>query len=262
MTCNNCSKVGHLLHQCKLPIISCGIILTQKWNDQLYFLMIRRKDSFGYIDFIRGKYNVNNIYQLQKKFDEMSLEEKQNILTRPFDELWSKLWGSPNIFNNEAINSFAKYEILIKNGVKYNGRTYYLKDLVIESKTQWTETEWEFPKGRKNYQENGLDCALREFNEETGIEIDDIDTLDNVTPFEELFIGSNHNFYKHKYFIAILKNNTGISTQSLRYQNTEVSKVEWKTFHECLQSIRSYHIEKKNILKNVHELFMQHNIYK
>ena len=28
--------------------------------------------------------------------------------------------------------------------------------------------EWGFPKGRRNYQENDIDCATREWEEETG----------------------------------------------------------------------------------------------
>ena len=91
--CNNCSKIGHLIHQCKLPIISCGIILILIVNKKVYYLMIRRKDSFGYIDFLRGKYNVNNISQVQRKLDEMSIHEKRKLLEEQFDELWRQLWG-------------------------------------------------------------------------------------------------------------------------------------------------------------------------
>jgi 8-oxo-dGTP pyrophosphatase MutT (NUDIX family) len=32
--------------------------------------------------------------------------------------------------------------------------------------------EWEFPKGRKNKDESDIECALREFEEETGINRD------------------------------------------------------------------------------------------
>ena len=77
--CNNCGKNGHLFHQCKLPITSYGIILFRSSNKGPEYLMIRRKDSFGYIDFIRGKYLCNNEYQLQKCIDEMSTEEKTKI---------------------------------------------------------------------------------------------------------------------------------------------------------------------------------------
>jgi len=257
--CNNCSKTGHLLHQCKLPIISCGIILTQVVKGEIYYLMIRRKDSFGYIDFIRGKYNVNNIYHLQKKINEMSLLEKDNLLTQSFEDLWRKMWGRVTVnplYKNEANNSNIKYELLM-NGIDYNDRTYFLKDLIDESTTHWKETEWEFPKGRKNYQEKDVDCALRECNEETGIDIEKIQLIDNIIPYEELFIGSNHKFYKHKYFIAVYKPDTDnindLSTGSLQFQQAEVSKLEWKTYDECMESIRPYHLEKKTVLRKVHE---------
>ena len=50
--CNNCGKQGHMLYHCKLPIISYGIIVFRKKNEQLEYLMIRRKDTYGYIDFV------------------------------------------------------------------------------------------------------------------------------------------------------------------------------------------------------------------
>ena len=77
--CNNCGKLGHLFHQCKLPITSYGIILFRTTLKGLQFLMIRRKDSFGYIDFIRGKYVPHNIEHLRSIFNEMSIVEKENI---------------------------------------------------------------------------------------------------------------------------------------------------------------------------------------
>ena len=59
--CNNCGKNGHLFHQCKTPITSIGIILVDVTSRQDKYLMIRRKDTLGYIDFIRGRYPSNNI---------------------------------------------------------------------------------------------------------------------------------------------------------------------------------------------------------
>ena len=63
--CNNCNKSGHLFHNCRLPITSYGIILFRTMNKVKQFLMIRRKDTFGYIDFIRGKYSPYNIEHIQ-----------------------------------------------------------------------------------------------------------------------------------------------------------------------------------------------------
>mgnify|MGYP003326939511 CR=1 FL=1 len=59
--CNNCGKQGHMFHQCKLPITSYGLIAFRYANNDIEYLMIRRKDSFGYVDFVRGKYRVDNI---------------------------------------------------------------------------------------------------------------------------------------------------------------------------------------------------------
>ena len=59
--CNNCGKLGHLFHQCKNPITSiCIIVFNNDDNDNIRYLMIRRKDSLGYVDFMRGKYPIFN----------------------------------------------------------------------------------------------------------------------------------------------------------------------------------------------------------
>ena len=42
--------------------------------------MIRRKDSFGYIDFLRGKYSPYNINQIQGMIDEMSVSERELLV--------------------------------------------------------------------------------------------------------------------------------------------------------------------------------------
>ena len=53
--CNNCGKQGHLFNHCKIPITSIGIICFNKTeNMKNKFLMICRKDSIGYIEFLRG----------------------------------------------------------------------------------------------------------------------------------------------------------------------------------------------------------------
>ena len=54
--CNNCTNQGHLFNQCRTPITSVGIVSFIKEKDTLKYLMICRKDSLGYIEFLRGKY--------------------------------------------------------------------------------------------------------------------------------------------------------------------------------------------------------------
>jgi len=257
--CNNCGKHGHLFHQCKLPITSYGIILSRSSEKGLQFLMIRRKDSFGYIDFIRGKYSPYNIDQVQNCINEMSLQEKERISREPFEKLWQMMWGttSNSQYRNEEVVSSKKFET-ISSGVVINNNLINLQDLIKNSNSTWNETEWEFPKGRRNYQEKDLDCALREFEEETGYSQKDITIIENILPFEEIFIGSNHKSYKHKYFLAYM-NDTIDNLQN--FQKTEVSKLEWKTIDECLNSIRPYNLEKKKLIKNVSKILKEYRLY-
>ena len=257
--CNNCGKQGHSYNQCKLPIISYGIILFRFSNRGLEFLMIRRKDSFGFIDFIRGKYSPYNICHVQNIINEMSIQEKNMILNYQFDKLWKHMWGvNTNIqFKNEESISFKKMEIL-KNGISINDEIITLQTLVEKSTTHWQETEWEFPKGRRSPKEKDLECALREFEEETGISNNMITIIDNVLPFEEIFIGSNHKAYKHKYFLAHMDVNEAVLNN---FQVSEVSKLEWKTLDECLESIRPYNLEKRKLITNINNLLQEYRLY-
>ena len=257
--CNNCGKQGHLFHQCKLPITSYGIILFRKIKDEIQYLMIRRKDSFGYIDFMRGKYSPYNIFQIQKIVDEMSILEKTRILADPFEQLWIQMWGeTTNVqYKNEELSSSKKME-LIRNGVTTNDEIVTLQSIVENSKTQWNETEWEFPKGRRNNKEKDLECALREFEEETGISKNKISVVENILPFEEIFIGTNHKSYKHKYFLAYMEE----EMEDLEhYQVTEVSKIEWKTIDKCVESIRPYNLEKMKLITNINKVLEEYRLY-
>jgi 8-oxo-dGTP pyrophosphatase MutT (NUDIX family) len=259
--CNNCGKQGHLFHQCKLPITSYGIITFRDSEHGIQFLMIRRKDSFGYIDFIRGKYSPYNLKQILNIIDEMSIAEKKRILELSFDTLWIEMWGEFNTqFKSEENTSKKKFEML-KEGITISNDIYTLKDIVEMSKTRWKETEWEFPKGRRNQKEKDLDCALREFEEETGISKDKLTVVQNVLPFEEIFIGSNHKSYKHKYFLALMDNSEIDTNYLTNFQVTEVSKLEWKTIDKCLESIRPYNLEKRDLIVNINKLLQEYRLY-
>ena len=87
-----------------------------------------------------------------------------------------------------------------------------------------------FPKGRRNYQEKDIYCAIREFTEETGFDGSALNIISNLMPYEEVFIGSNLKCYKHKYFVGLIENNI---KPMFKFQDTEVSKVEWKSLDDC-----------------------------
>ena len=261
--CNNCGKLGHSFHQCKHPITSVGLIVftaIPTTASALKLLMIRRKDSIGYIEFMRGKYPMYNKLYIKNLISEMTIEEKNKIINNTFDTLWRELWGD-NLgiqYRGEEKVARDKFES-IKSGINYEGnRNYNFKTLVEECTTQWSETEWGFPKGRHNHQEKDLLCALREFEEETGYSRNSIKLVQNLIPFEEIFTGSNYKSYKHKYYLAYMEN---VDTDNLSFQKSEVSKMEWKTFDEAMELIRPYNLEKKDVLTRVNKLLSDYRLY-
>ena len=46
-----------------------------------------------------------------------------------------------------------------------------------------------------------------------------------------------------------------------RCQVTEVSKLEWKTIDKCLESIRPYNLEKKQVIININKVLQEYRLY-
>ena len=129
---------------------------------------------------------------------------------------------------------------------------FTLESLINECPNSWNEPEWGFPKGRRNYNENDIECALREFYEETGFKNRNMGfVVSNLAPYEEVFMGSNYKSYKHRYFLMYVDYNMSLDEKMTDSDKTEISKIEWKCFNDCLTSIRPYNLEKKRVLSNV-----------
>ena len=257
--CNNCGNVGHQANDCKMPIISMGII-TIRINPVTKlkeFLMICRSDSFGYSDFMYSKPIMYNDIYLLDVINEMTISEKDNIKSC-LDIIANK--SNTKNSDTQPLYESALYRKVesFQNYVKNNKMNFDLNELLRNSTTSWKECEWGFPKGRRNLYEKDLNCALREFEEETGYDRQHITIIENLAPFEEIYIGSNNKCYKHKYFLAFMNYENTIDTTN--YQKSEVSKLQWKTYNECIKCIRPYNTEKKMVLCNVKKCLDYHKI--
>ena len=261
--CNNCGKVGHVFSNCKLPIISIGIICFRYNNNKVEYLMIRRKETLGFIEFMRGKYAIQNKEFLLNLLLQMTNEEKDKLLNRDFETLWKEIWCDSDTqmkYKYEENTSKEKFNLL-REGITYKSDNYTLKSLIEESKEvhEYDEPEWGFPKGRRNYNENDYDCAVREFCEETGFSSKLLHNLQNIVPYDENFTGSNFKSYKHKYFIMYMKYENSLVMNN--YQKSEVSKMQWMDLNECNEKIRSYNLEKKMLIKKVNNCLEKYAVY-
>ncbi len=256
--CNNCGKNGHIFQNCKHPITSLGIVAFRIKDNNIQYLMIKRKHSLGFVEFMRGKYPVNNYDYLINIFNEMSNEEKDKIKKLDFNDLWEYVWGNQIgiQYRGEEKISRERYESL-KNGISSKIQ-FNLETLLTNCEYKWKEPEWGFPKGRRNYQEKDLNCALREFEEETGYIRNNVQLIQNITPYEEIFTGSNMKSYKHKYFLGYINYNIN-STNS--FQESEVADMKWFSFNEAINKIRPYNLEKKNILNKINNVLIKYRLY-
>lgn len=250
MFCNNCGDKGHVFRTCKDPVISCGIILLRGVYEPLKLpvdpktvsvLMVKRKDSMSYMEFVRGKYDLDNLEYVGSLIKNMTVAEQNLIVEEEFDTLWTRLWGSGRDSHSQEYNiSKDKYEKLDR------------KSLVNMNASAYTETEWGFPKGRRSRGETDAECAVREFWEETNI-LQDCYTLKEDVKFEETFSGTNNIKYRHIYFVALLKDSKGINLKQklTPMQSKEISAVDWKTLNECKNIIRPHYVERKNLIGQV-----------
>ena len=257
--CNNCGKIGHLFNQCKVPITSIGVITFRIINCSIEILLIRRKDSLAFVDFMRGKYNLDDLDYIVKLMERMTIDEHKMILENDFKKLWTYLWGASltNQYKNEEKMSQIKFEKL-KNGYNFNTNLININDIINKCKTSYNEPEWGFPKGRRNYQEKDIMCGLREFEEETGYSKDNIIIINNILPLDEIFTSSNYKSYKHKYYIGLFKN---FKNPEKLFQTNEISKITWVNINDAKNYIRDYNVEKKNIIIQLNNLLKTYKVY-
>ena len=267
--CNNCGKLGHLFHNCRVPITSIGIIplrIVKKFNNELQrlenvieLLIIKRKDSLAFIDFMRGKYIMEDKNYILNLLNNMSINERTFLLENDFATIWNYLWNynTNNLYRNEEKLSKIKFNKL-KCGFVNILESYNLKDLIDLCDKKYNEPEWGFPKGRRNYHEKDIVCGLREFEEETGYKKSDIDIFNNIVPFEEIFTGSNYKSYKHKYFVGII-DNAIIPVNN--FQINEISEIKWVPITNVCNYIRDYNYEKTNIINDLNKLLKTYRLY-
>jgi hypothetical protein len=239
-----------------LPIISYGVIVyTINDEKDVLYLICRRKHSFGYMDFMKGKYSVTHHKQLEILIDEMTVDEKQKAVCLSFHEQWRLLWN----YNN--IGEFANNKYFLKAFDQYQRVQSEVERIISQSTTSWKECEWEFPKGRLNPNESHLDCSLREFTEETGISSDDVNVIENLQPFQEKFIGSNKKRYIYKYYLAYMSPQTYKLCNMSLYQRNEISQMEWLSLDMCIDKIRSTSLEKIGLLQNINAIVKEYRLF-
>lgn len=273
MNCTNCGKSGHTKFKCYEPFTSYGIVLfnsafplqlanidkkiniaasnkvnynllheARRYLEEVRFLIIRKKHSYSMIEFVCGKYEIDDVAGLSTLFQYLTVEELHMIETQSYERCFRAVMGGGVLHD---VNR-AKF-----NRVRSSPLFSKLKLLV-----SYVEPEWGFPKGRKGSGETNLECAMREFCEETNIS-DEVTLYNRILPLSETYIGTDGQNYKHTYFIA--QHVGTCSTDAIVVENSnEVSEMRWIRLDEIDRYFRPYQFDKKKILCELF-LFVLHN---
>lgn len=268
------------------PYINKNISNLYQYFDQNTigkFLLVRRKHSYAFTSFIRGDYSRKN---LPKMFGEMTKTEKNRILNEDFKDLWESVTHK---YFREKDQIKKKYERCLNrfNKIKceYNNFELVIKNSISNKITP----EWGFPKGQKRkdpdvfnfpnnetltYNDTGLsdesdfDCAVREFEEETGINKSNLLILKNK-PVYEYYLGTDMKMYRYLYYVGIVKNTNFILpvNQNNYSQSFEISNIGWYTKNEIIDLLgpmtnfrRKMIMNMNNIIKRFEYDMMDKNV--
>jgi ADP-ribose pyrophosphatase YjhB (NUDIX family) len=295
--CSKCGNSGHEYNNCREPITSWGIILVNlgnlrspfnKYNykefdlknditmeknmienktdiinifSNLSILLVSRKHSLGFIEFIRGRYEISKKEYLmylfkQMKSDEIEYIKKSKKMVDGFEYLWEFLWGEDHKSKSDALKkdkneSKKKYEKLINNC-----ENMIDLDFLINVDLLYDNDEWGFPKGRIKKNEDKLDCAIREFKEETAYTDDDFRIIENIAPIVENLTGTNGKRYRHVYYVAELISGKKPVNNKTKSQRQEIGDIRFMLHENSLVSIREYHHQRKVIIIKLFNLYL------
>ena len=370
--CMNCGKNNHGYAQCQEPLSSYGIICFSRNSDassdspntgEYQIVMVRRRHTMSYVEFLRGKYDVNNAEYLVELFSGMTRTEIEFITANPDFERLRRDLGMDNnwkrAYKAEYDNSELKFNYILNLGILTNiiravnhiwGEEFAEVGLVgnqalslvgnqahglvgnqtsglvgnqasglvgnqahglvgnqtsglvgnqtsglvgnqthglvgntnlspvekfwgarlAELRTRFNpegsggklhaEPEWGIPKGKRQNKETDLQCAIREFQEETQLSAvgggGSLLVYKNIIPLEEVYKGGNGVEYRHIYFIAelvapVASSNLKDSLGARKQIETdeEIGAVGLFNMQEGLGQIRDYHVSKKNIIQ-------------
>ena len=215
----------------QIPIVeSFGIACFRQYGGQMQVMLARRRNTYEFSEMAKVRYNNRTLPP--DIFDRMTIEEKIDILSLDFSRIWYRAHMENNPLDPGYIRRKNKFErnFLFDGGKKLCAR-------VQMSRVRNIPEIWELPKGRRalgnkrGIRESTLECAIREFEEETGVRKSQYRVYPYIRRIYS-FIDSGVT-YKYTYFFAIANSDTmaEISFSNI-HQIKEISALQWMTLDQ------------------------------
>jgi len=221
---------------------SYGLIVIE--NSAQKLLMVCRKDSIGFCEFIKGKYDSKSKKEIYKLFSYMTKDELDFLKYCSFYEAYDKLW------NTRIDDKKKSFNYIIRQKYKFDNsrETWFpMCSQLLKNKKYYLDAEWGFPKGKKENNETPIEAAFRELYEETGIHESLIQIPDELHEIIEVREDKNIKYISH-YYTVYLKNPYN---EDFKPQKSEISKIRFESIDNAYKLIRPYFKERIKILKNL-----------
>jgi len=209
---------------------SYGVVCVRKNSIGEYeAILVKKRYTYAFNEFVYGKYYTDKNFtsahsnsgrrHIQELLNNMTVDEKIDILSLNFDYIWYRLWIQKSITVDPNLRARFIKEFMYDDGKK-------LQKLIAHS-TNTSANLWEVPKGRKrSSKESDLSCAIREFEEETCINKSQYTLIPNKKLYLN-FVDNTIN-YKITYYVAFM--NSKVSPQitfTNQVQISELNAVQW-----------------------------------
>ena len=204
---------------------SYGIACCRHHNGRMQVLMICKRHTYAYSIFVHGRYNSGDRAGIIKLFNGMTAAEKYDILSLNFTQMWYRIWL--NNVNKKTSYFHAKNKF--ESTFVADGGVLLHK---LMAKTTNGTLLWELPKGhKKNKNETAINCAVREFYEETLVSKGSYKLWLNASR-TQTYVDDNIK-YTNTYFFAYTRHNIEPRIDfSVRQQIEEISDIAWMDIEE------------------------------
>jgi 8-oxo-dGTP pyrophosphatase MutT (NUDIX family) len=215
--------------------VALGIACCRYVGGRPELLLISPRCTYAYRTFARSKYDSSDSTEMIRLFSKMTVDEKLDILSLNFVQIWYRMWLSMSFKNASFFVAKNKFE----SAFVADGGTRLRR--LISCSTN-ADKSWEIPKGRKNNKlEANIECAVREFREETSI----------CKKKYKLFPAATKTYsyidegvrYTNIYYFAFMHHAANIQVNVTSSMISEISDIRWMSIEDIRAADKSGRLE-------------------
>lgn len=199
-------------------------------------IAVRSRYTYEFAEFVHGRYSRKYTKGVMTLINAMTINERLDLYSLDFSQMWYRIWllARRGDLYNKKHSKFQSAWMRDDSGS-------LLRRLIKSSQTEAATLPhgegipWEFPKGkRQSNREPGINCAIRELQEETGILKRDYQILPGFKRrVSYVHMGVR---YVNIYYVAIprreIRPKVDLGTLT---QASEVSEVRWLDIEKIRQ---------------------------